>query len=370
MEKFSTLNEPLRVVVFCGGFGTRMWPMSRMSYPKQFQPLIGEKSFFRDTIDRLEISFKPKDIFIAVPREQTNFVKEQAPEIPDSNIIVEPERRDTLGAVSYSAAFIDKLFPGSLLAMVWGSDHLVKDKKKFNKLIRAAAAVCQEKNVICKVDVKPTYPATDLGWLKIGKQIGETDGFPVFSFEKFIEKPDLETAKKLFEDKNYLINTGYFVARTSVFLDLLQKYNRDCYEIILKIKEAIGTKKENEVLKKEYAKIEKTSFDYGLFEKLPSDSANAIQADFGWFDVGTWDLLYQSLSAGPKDNVIKGDIFALQSEGNVFYLPKGKMAVAIGVEDMIIVDTPDALLICKRGRSKEVKEALNELKEKGKIKYL
>ncbi len=370
MEKFSELTEPLRVVVFCGGFGTRMWPMSRQAYPKQFQPLLGDKSFFRESIERVRLTFKPEDIFISVSAEHVDWVKKQAPEIPQENIIVEPERRDTLGAVAYSAAFVDKRFPSSLVAFVWGADHLVREKEKFNRLLRDAAGVCQDHEAICKVDVKPDSPTTALGWIKIGKEIGTIAGCRVFEFEKHIEKPDPETAETMFKKKDYLINTGYFVSRTSVILSLLERYNPECFKHIVKIKEAIGTRDEEKVLKKEYSQIAKTSFDYGFFEKVPPGSMYEIPSELGWYDVGTWDLLYEALAIGQRQNITKGDVYISESHGNIVYLPNGKTAAIINVDNLVIVDTKDGLLVCQRGSSKEVKKFVEYLKEKEKKEYL
>lgn len=370
MEEFPKLKEKLRIVIFCGGYGTRMWPMSRQSFPKQFQSLLGETSFFRDAIDRVELSFKPEDIFVSVPEAQANLAKDQCPEIPTKNIITEPERRDTLGALGYVTAFMEKHFPGSLVAVIWGADHLVKEKEKFNRIVLSAASVCQEKEVVCLIEVKPTYPSTANGWVKIGKIIGKVNGFSVHEFKEFVEKPDLERAKKMFVNDSYLINTGYSVFRSSVMLKLYQKYAPECYSHLALIAEAIGKSNEREVLRLEYAKIEKTSVDYGLMEKLPSESVIVIPSEFGWYDVGTWDLLYEALARGQRENVDRGEVEFMEAHGNLVYLPKGKIASVIGVEGLIIVDTKDGLLICKRGSSGDVKKFVEFLKEKKKNEYL
>lgn len=370
MEEFAPLNEPLRIVALCGGYGTRMWPMSRQALPKQFQPLLGDSSFFENAISRVKLSFKNDEIFVAVSREHAKLAKSQAPGIPDRNVIVEPERRDTLGAVSLAVAYVDKYYPNSLITIIWGADHLVKDEKKFNQLIRYAAAVCQNKEVICKVDVEPPYPSTAHGWIKMGKKVGTISGRSVYEFEKYVEKPNLETAKRMFSQKGYLINTGYFVSRTSIILSLLEKCNPECFKRILKIRGAIGTKNEASVLEKEYAQIEKTSFDYGFFEKVPPGSMMIIPSEFGWHDVGTWDLLYEALATGKNQNVVKGDAYFAQSQGNLVYLPKDKIAAVIGVDNLVIVDTPDGLLVCQRGQAGEVKKFVEKLKSEGKATHL
>lgn len=363
-------DKKLKVVVFCGGFGTRMWPMSRQKFPKQFQPLVGEKSFFQLAVQRIKKGFSLDDIYFSIPEEQARFIRKQTPEVSENNIIAEPERRDTLGAVAYTTAFIDHQFPGHLMAIIWGGDHLVGNEKRFLRLINLAAEVCARENVLVKIDVKPEYPVTSLGWIKIGKPTGKIGGYTIYNFEKHIEKPKLELAEKMFKAGGYLINTGYYVWKPKMVMDLFMKYAPDCFKHIAKIKKAFGTKKEKKILEEEYHGIEKTSVDFGFFEKLPPGSFRVIPADIGWTDVGTWDLLYEKLAVGQKQNINKGKVEFIDSRGNLAYIPKKKIAAIIGVKNLVVVDTKDGLLVCKRGKSKDVKKFVNLLKEKGKEEYL
>ena len=370
MEEFPELKEKLRIIIFCGGYGTRMWPMSRQSLPKQFQALLGEKSFFQDALERVKLGFKNEDIFIAIPEEQAKLLKRQARDIPRANIISEPERRDTLGAVGYATAFIEKRFPNSLMAVVWGADHLVKKKEEFIHLLKLAARVCQKQDVICKIDVKPTYPSTANGWVKLGKTLGKVDGHPLYELVHFVEKPALEKAKKMFTDEHFLINTGYFVWRSSVMLKLYKRYAPETYSRLEKILKTMGEASESKILREEYRRIEKTSVDFGLYEKLPPGKMVVIPADIGWYDVGTWSLLYEALARGQKQNIAKGEVEFLDSHGNLVYLPKKKIAAIIGVNRLIVVDTEDGLLVCSRDRAEAVKQFVELLKTKNKKEYL
>jgi len=347
-----------------------MWPMSRRGFAKQFQPILGEESFLETTITRVKFGFKPEDIYFAVPKEQVHWVKKQAKGIPPENIIPEPERRDNLGAVGLATVFLDKYFPSSLMAVVWGADHLVKQPDEFNRLLKLAARVCQVKDVICKIDTKPPYIARTYGWVKLGKLIGRVDHHEVYDFEKFVEKPDLETIKKYFKDKHYLAQTGYFVWRTSTMIKMLKKYSPKNFRLLMQIRKALGTKKENEVLKQVYRKIEKISFEYGLLEKLPPKSMSVILADMGWFDVGTWDLLYEALAIGQRQNITRGEVEFIEAKGNLVYLPKNKVAAIIGLDNVVVVDTKDGLLVCRRGKSENIKKFIELLKKKGKVEYL
>lgn len=364
-----TFGNNLKLVIFCGGYGTRMWPMSREKFPKQFQPIFGDKSLFQLAAERVKKGFSPEEIFFSIPKEQSHFLRKQAPWIKEKNIITEPERRDTLGAVSYVAAWIDKKFPGSLMATLWG-DHLIKDEKRFLRLIRLAAKITDEDNVFTKIDVKPEYPSTALGWTKIGKVVKKVGGYSLYSFEQHVEKPKLEIAKKMMKHGSYLFNTGYCISRPSQLLHLLKKYNPNCFEHIEKIQKAIGMRDEDAVLAREYSKIEKISIDYGLFEKLPPDSFGVFCGDIGWKDVGTWDLLYEALAVGQRQNITQGKVEIIDSAGNLVYIPKDKVAAVIGVENLVVVDTADGLLICKRGKGGDIKKFIKILKEKEEKQYL
>lgn len=370
MEKYPELKEKVRAVIFCGGYGTRMWPMSRQSFPKQFQPILGKKSFFQQTLQRIKLGFKPEDIFLSTSEDQVKFVRAQAKEIPTRNIIAEPERRDTLGAVAYATAFLDHHYPDSLMAVVWGADHIIRKEKKFIRALKAAARICQQKDVIVKVDTKTDYVSDSFGWVKIGKKIGQIEGFSIYEFLKFVEKPGIEKAKKLHAQKNYVVHVGYNVWRTSNMLRLYQKYAPACYKHIAKIKKAMGTKDEKKVLRKEYHQIEKVSVDFGLFEHLPPGSQLEMPTDIGWHDSGTWHQLYEALAIGQRQNVTQGEIELIDAKGNLVYMPEKKVAAIIGLDNLIVIDTKDALLVCRRDRAGDVKKMIEQLKEKDKSQYV
>jgi mannose-1-phosphate guanylyltransferase len=369
MEKFPKLKEKLRIVIFCGGFGTRMWPMSRRECPKQFQPLLGEKSFFQATYERLRLVFKSEEIFASTSQDQVGFIKKQIPGFSDRNIIAEPERRDTFGAIGYSTVYLDKLFPNSLMAVTW-CDGYIRDDQRYAKLFFHGARVAQNLPVICMMQVRPVYPTTQLGWVKIGKLVGKVGNYKVCVFERHLEKPDLATAKKLFSQKNWLVNPGFYVWRTSTMMGFYQNIAPDDYRHLLAIKKALGTKDEKKIASQEYSRLQKTSVDFGIYEKLPSKSQLVIVSDLWWHDVGTWDLLYEAMISGQRQNIIKGDAEVIDSQGNLVYLPKNKIAAIIGAENLVVVDTADGLLVCQRGRAGEVKKFVESLEDKGKEEYL
>jgi len=353
-----------KVVLFCGGRGTRMWPISKVGHPKQFGPILGEKSFFRQTVDRVLKGFSAKDVFVSTGQDFKQVVKDQAPEIKEKNIILEPEMRDTLGAVALAAAKVKFHYPDSVMIILWGADHLVKKEKRFIKALKKAAQLAVENEVVVHIDMKPTYPSVHNGWIKIGKKIKEEAGFEVFQFIKQVEKPDLATAKKFFKSGDYLIHSGYMVCRPDLLLKKYQQHAPDCHRRIEKIFKAMGTSKYQQVLEGEYPQIEKTSVDFGLFEKLKPGSQWELPVDIGWVDLGTWGLIYHGLPKDKNGNVILGQAELLETKDCLIFSRDKKTIGAIGLKEMIIVDTPKGLLVCSLKNAPKVKQLYKNLYEK------
>lgn len=359
----------MKIVIFCGGVGSRMWPMSRKNKPKQFQKLVGSRTMFEQTIKRVKRGFSPKDIFVSTGKEYAGLVREQAPEIPKQNIIIEPMMRDNTAAVGYALVYLHKKYPQALMAAIWGADHIVKNEEVFIKALKAAEKVCENKRCIVKVDVSPTFPSTQLGYVKIGKSIDSVDDFQIFEFKKHCEKPDLKTAKKFLESWNYLWNTGYFVWPIEFALNLYKKYSPKTHRSLKIIEKAIDTPSFKTILEKEYAKIEKKSIDYVIFEKLNSKEQLVIPADLGWADVGAWNVLKDQLSKN-SENIESGLHLEIDTSDSLIYGPPKKLITTVGLKDMIIVDTQDALLICPKDRAADVKNIVKKIEEKKLKKYL
>lgn len=359
----------MKIVIFCGGVGSRMWPMSRKEKPKQFQKLVGDRTMFQQTVQRIKKGFSAKDIFVSTGKEYAKLVREQAPEIPPQNIIIEPMMRDNTAAVGYALVYLNKKYPGTLMAAIWGADHLVRNEEVFVKALNAARKVCEEKHCIVKVDVNPTFPSTQLGYVQIGKPKGQIDEFQIFEFKRHCEKPDLKTAKRFLESWGYLWNTGYFVWPVDFALGLYRKYSPKTYKILKTIEKSIGQRDFKKVLEREYAKIEKKSIDYIIFEKLDPKEQLVIPADLGWADVGTWNILKDQFSQN-GENVTSGLHVGIDTKNSLVYGQPQKLIATIGIEDMIIVDTEDALLICPKDKAAEVRQMVKEIEAKGITKYL
>jgi len=357
-----TSLKPLKIIIFCGGTGTRIWPMSRKKKPKQFQPLVGEKSMFRQMVERVLKGFEPEDLFVITGNNYVPLIAKEAPEIPTQNLIVEPEMRDTLAAVGLATVAVMKRFPQAIIATLWGADHIVKNDKVFIKALKSAYKLAQKKKKIINIDTRPIYPDVNLGYIEIGKPVGTVDGFEVFEIIRHIEKPDLKSAQEFVKSFRFLWHVGYAVWQGDLMLSFYQKYQPKAYQVLLKIKDALGTNLEQEVLEREYRQIPKTSIDFGILEKLKSGQQLDIPADLGWSDVGAWNILKDTLAETKLENVVKGENVDFDSNDCLIYgLAKNKIIATIGLKELIIVDTPDALLVCKKEKAAAVKQMVGEL---------
>ncbi len=365
-------KEPidLKIALFCGGSGTRMWPMSRKNLPKQFQPLVGGESTFEMMIKRLTSKYPFSAIFPVTTRDNVQWIVKLAPEVPLENIIIEPEMRDTAAAVSLAAAVLDKKFNNPYVLALW-SDHVVRNEESFIKAIELATVTTKETGKFIEIGVRPTFPSIALGYLQVGKMIKKNNGMASFEFVSQIEKPDFETAKKFVENWEYLWHIGYTLWPAKKMLAYVQKYFPQGYSPILKIQKAWGSADQEKVIKEEYPKIPKNSIDYAVNSHLTSEDQIVISADLGWRDVGTWNELKDEMSKKALDNVIQGDVLHVDLRDCLIYSnKKNKLVAAIGLEGLVVVDTEDALLICPKDRTQDVKKIIEELKAKNREEFL
>lgn len=362
-----TQKEPVKIIIFCGGSGTRMWPMSRDKHPKQFQPLIGDKTILRQVVERLLKNYSIADIFISTGEKYKDATLSELPELPRENLILEPEKRDTLACVGYAISVVNDKYPGCVIISMW-SDHYIRHDEEFLRALHAASKIANEENVIVNIDAKPTFPNVSLGYMEIGKQLKEVDGFSVFEFVRQIEKPDLERAKQFVRSYKYLWHTGFKVFKSNLMLDLYKKYAPETYEIY---QEILKNKNNSQKVKEEYAKIPKISVDFGIYEKIKEGGIVEIPADLGFSDIGLWNILKDELAESGKALVVKGENYDIGSIDCLIYeLSAGKIIATVGCQNLIIVDTPDALLVCPKYKSQEVKKIVERLKSEGKDKYL
>lgn len=358
----------MHLVIFCGGYGTRMWPVSRKSFPKQFYPLIGGKSFFELTYLRFRRLFKPKDIFVSTEKIYVPFVRKIAPEIPKENIIAEPERRDNLGAIGLVCAILEKRFPGDVMVVSW-SDHLIGKEGEFLKAIMAAGEYARQTGFIVSVDEEPGYPSVHHGWVKLGETIDAFKGYSIVRITKHIEKPKENIAKRMFAAGGYLLNTGYRAVKTDVMLSYYKEFQPEVYEGLTKIMEADGKSYEDTIIYREYHKFPKDSIESGIFEKLPEDKRVTIPIDVDWRDAGTWELFYKSLRKKDEENVVEGEALFIDAKGNLVVAPPDKIVAVIGASNLAVIDTHDGLLVVDLNQTDKVK-VLFAILEKDKPEFV
>ncbi len=356
----------MKFLIFAGGNGTRLWPVSRKNSPKQFQKFLSSESLFQQNYNRLSSHFKKEDIYIVAPSSYESIIKQEIPGISDSNILLEPETRDTFACVGLAAFLMDVKFKNEEIAILW-SDYLIKYDKVFVNALDNAFKYSKLHNKIVEIDVNPTDPNVNFGYVKIGDQIDNIGGFNVHEFLSFKEKPDYKTAKEYFESFEYLWHTGLTIFPNHMLISLYKKYAKDA-----SLFEDIQSRyKRGEDFKDIYSKIEKISVDYAILEKIDPKDIVVIPADLGWSDVGNWKSVKEVLEEDFDSNVLLSDGLFLDTDKSiVFSTNKKKLITLIGLSSVAVIDTEDALLVCNIDDSHRVKELIEKLKAEKKQSLL
>lgn len=354
-------------VIMAGGLGTRLWPLSRKKKPKQLHALVGKDSMIRDTFLRLQPKFLPEKIIISTVPEFVADIKKHLPEIPNENFIVEPFMMGNAAACGLVTKILNKRSTDSS-AVFLPADAYIKDKKRFLDIISHAEKILEKHpDHIVQIGIKPTRPDTGMGYIQAGKKIGftagETKNIGVMAVKRFVEKPDFKTAEKYLKSGDYFWNAGIFAWKTSLLLDLIKQNLPDLNKGLEKIGESLGTAEEDTAIKKEYGKVEKTSIDYGIIEK--TKKLLVIPADFGWSDVGTWETLHQVLlELNESKDISRGNHAGIETENCLVLSNSEKLIATVGLNNVVIIDTPDATLICDTKHSHKVKDLLEKLENK------
>lgn len=358
-----------QIVILAGGTGTRLWPLSRKNFPKQFQPLVGRQTLFQLALARAQKITSLKNVFVATNQQFVPLVKKQAPGLSCENIISEPAFRDTATCLGYAAMLLESRNPGGVMAVIY-ADHLILDEGELVRKVNAAAELVN-RGKLAIIEVESQYPATQLGWVETGRELPKVYGERVLEFKRFQEKPNLIKAKQFHNKKNFLWNTGLYIWRTDVLLEKFKKYLPKSWKHFQKIKKVLadGATKQTrlqEIIKEEYSACEKISIDFGVMEKLNREEVVILPAKLGWSDVGTWGSLKDELSKS-KENLIENENIVINSKGNFVKTVDKKLVALIGVDDLIVVDSGDALLVCRKDCSSDVKKIVQQLEEKGKL---
>ena len=347
----------ITAVIMAGGRGERFWPKSRNSCPKQFLSLTSDgETMIRKTVNRLRPMVEAEDIFIVTNAAYKDLVKEQLPEVPEDNILAEPCARNTAPCIAFAAAVIGRKYDDAVM-LVLPSDHLIGYEDIYVSTLKKAVAVAEEGKNLVTIGITPTYPETGYGYINFGKEAGSA-----YEVERFVEKPDLPTAKKYLASGKYLWNSGMFVWKISSIMTDLKEFMPDIYEGALRIGEAFGTEKFTETLVKEFTAFTSESIDFGIMEK--ASNIYTIPGSFGWDDVGSWLAVERINETDDDKNYVDGDVITVDSKRTTICGGK-RLVAAIGTRDIIIVDTDDVLLVCSKNNTQDVKKVIAQLKEHG-----
>jgi len=346
----------MKAIIFAGGTGTRLWPLSRKKSPKQFEKLIGNKSTLQLAVERLLPDFQYEDIYISSNSLYKESIKEQLPQIPEKNLILEPEKKDVAPAIALSVGIIAKTDPNEPIAILW-SDHLVKEVHVFRKILKVAAEeIKKNPNKIIFITHKPRFASINLGYIHFGKKIREVNGISFHEFKNIKYRPDEKTAKTFFNSGEYAWNLGYFVTTPQFILKAFRKLAPEIYANTEKILACYGKKIFPDILKTKYRQVKNISFDNAILEKLAKEEAMVIVEDIGWSDVGSWEALKEALESHSYENVIRGKVYLEHVRDSLIYnYQDDKLIVGVDLDENIIVNTNDVILIAKKNSMPKVK---------------
>jgi mannose-1-phosphate guanylyltransferase len=360
-------------ILLAGGSGKRLWPVSRKNIPKQLQPILGKETLLRSTWKRLRKELPASRILVVTSAEQAALIRQDLPELPAENLLAEPVKRDTAAAIGFGAVVAFARDPHACVATI-NSDAHVRDQEEFWRVLHVAAKAARKRKRIVLVGVRPSYPETGYGYIKMGSQVASfaNDGSgardEIFEVEGFREKPDLETAKVYVAQWEYLWNPTLIVAEAKTLLQAYKKYLPKTWRGLEAIRKSWKTSKRQRFLELAYSRINPISIDYGLLEK--EKRMLVVPADFGWADVGHWRAVHEVLAARPSANVTRGRHVSHDSEGNLLYSFTGKLIATAGLKDMIVLETEDVILVCPKSRAQDVKKLVEALERKKMKRYL
>ncbi len=384
MQEFSNLAIPnshtesprvssqnVYAVIMAGGIGSRLWPLSRRKLPKQFLDIFGDGTMIAKTVARLGGVVPTQNIFIVTNKTGKALVRKQLPTIPRKNILVEPTGRNTAPCIALATAFIKKQNPNAVVC-TFPSDHLIQNEEMFRQTLRAAIEVAECTGALVTIGIKPDRPETGYGYIQaeqnheeISTSIKVRFGIHAHKVRTFAEKPDYETAKGFLASGDFLWNSGIFVWRVESISREMQRCVPQLYMDMQVIMNDVGTRKEKKTIENVYSWVHPISIDYAVMEK--AETVYVLEGAFDWSDAGSWDEIMKfKLSDAPEDE----KVFMYNSKNVLAVKPKHKTIAVVDVDDILVIETGDALLICKRGQSQDVKHIVDMLKRKQLEEYM
>jgi mannose-1-phosphate guanylyltransferase len=360
--------EHAYAVIMAGGGGTRLWPVSRRSHPKQMVPLVEDRTLFQTTFQRLESLFPPEHILVVTVKEQAEALQEQAPQLPEENFLLEPTPRGTASVIGLAAVVLQERDPEALMAVL-PSDHYIRNRDLFDLLIRIAVDVAG-KDYLVTLGIAPTYPATAYGYIQRGKPLPESFAYPVYRVLRFKEKPTEMQAREMLSSGDHSWNSGIFIWKTKAILAEFARQMPELHATLDQIVKAKkGTQRES-ILEKVWPGLKNETIDYGIMEK--AEKVAVLPASgLEWSDMGSWDSLFDVLLPDKRGNIVFSshhipvDTYKSLVYGN----NDDRLIVTIGVNDLVIVDTGDVLLVCRKDQAQKVRQVVSELKNSDRERY-
>lgn len=351
----------MKIVILAGGSGTRLWPWSREDEPKQILPLLGRDTLLQQTYKRLRLGFSSQDILIVTSHEYKNNILKQLPKFPRANLLLEPVRRDSAGAIGLAAARFWSKNPHEVLISVH-ADHYLSDAKEYvQTLKRAGQLATQYSKQTILMGIKPAYPETGYGYIKVGKKIVQLNNQPVYRVQNFIEKPSLVQAQRLIKDKNCFWNPGWFAWRVDHLRELYKTYLPNNFSVLEKISLS-NNKNWQATVNREFIKLNPISIDYAILEK--TKDMLILPSTVGWADIGHWRSVQEMSVRDKNGNVINQESLLVDSINNLVLTRNKKFIVTLGVKDLVFVETSDVILIADKNRAQDVKSIVSHLRTK------
>jgi mannose-1-phosphate guanylyltransferase len=362
-------------IILAGGRGTRFWPRSRSRAPKQLLNIVGARTMLEQTVARLAPLFSASRLWVVTNDEQAAAVRRQVPRLAASHVLTEPVGRNTAAAIGLAAAHLAHQLGsgGDALMAVLPADHFIAQEARYRRIMQAALAVASRPGALVVLGIPPAHPETGYGYIERSGRGFRSRGCAAYAVRRFTEKPALARARQYVAAGRYYWNAGMFFWRLSTLLRNLERFLPATHRALMRLTETIGTPRYKRTLRRIYPQLQNISVDYAVMEpatrsrptraaqgKPAADGAFVLPADVGWSDIGSWAAVYELEARKAGDNVSAGPVIALDANGNYFWTPK-KLIAAIGVRDLVVVETPDALLICPRDRAQDVGQIVKRL---------
>lgn len=354
----------MKIIIFAGGVGTRMWPLSRKAFPKQFIKMFDGKSTLEMALERIKV-FGYENVYVSTLHDYAHLTKKYLPKIPAKNIVEEPALRNLAPAIGYNLIRLRKQGYKGPVVTNW-ADHLIKNLDEFLDTLKRAENISKSNpDKIIFVGKKPRTADNNLGWIHFGEKISKG----IYKFKEWVYKPSIQECKKIFATKQWMWNTGYFVMDLDFGLHLYEKYQPEMYKILCKIEKSLGTKKEKETVKKLYPTMERIHFDNAIAMKVTTEEALIMETKMEWSDPGTLYLLKEALVKNKKDNLTIGNVVHQTTQDSIIVNQENKKLLAvIGMDGVAIINTQDATLVIPKGRVKDISELLQGFENDKKLK--